>query len=110
MTRGHDHPSYGHGGGHVLKSNQSPEYLSVGRYTAADLCHHLQRHRGHPVPRVTFKKWRHHLGITPDQHLLYTEFDRDALTGLVNWLNRGGRIKPYVLQFTKLIGEIQNHG
>jgi hypothetical protein len=93
-----------------MKPNQSPGYLTQGKHTASDLRHLLQRIRGRPVPAVTLKKWRYHLGIEPDHDLLYTEFDRDALTGLVNWLNRGGRIKPYVQQFKQLIGEIQTHG
>jgi hypothetical protein len=108
-TRGHDHPSWGHHSGHENMKNPKPEYFTAGRYTAADLRHLLQRARGHPVPKVTFKKWRYHLGICPDDDLLYTEFDRDALTGLVQWLARGGRIKPYVLQFREAIKEYQNN-
>jgi hypothetical protein len=75
-----------------MHSNPCP----LGLYTSRDLARSLSRTRGRSVPLDTLKRWRHSVGIGPDESYLYTQADLDVLKALVTWLSRGGRIPQFV--------------
>lgn len=86
-----------------MNSNKDPTYFLASKWTIADITHFIYSKIRRRVPYSTLKRWRHHLEIYPDEDFLYTDCDRDSLLALAQWLNRGGRVKPFADRFKQFI-------
>ena len=83
--------------------NKDPTYFLISKWTIADITYFIHSKTCRQVPYSTLKRWRQHLGIYPDENLLYTDCDRDSLLSLAQWLKRGGRVKPFADRFEQFI-------
>ena len=86
-----------------MHSNKDPTYFLVSKWTIADITYFIHSKTCRQVPYSTLKRWRKHLEIYPDENLLYTDCDRDSLLSLAQWLQRGGRVKPFADRFKQFI-------
>jgi glutathione S-transferase len=86
-----------------MKPNPDPAYFLAAKWTIADITHFIHRQTKRRVSYSTLKRWRNHLGIYPDENLLYSDCDRDGLVALARWLDRGGKVKPFATRFKQFI-------
>jgi hypothetical protein len=92
---------------HQMNQNKDPTYFTDGKYLNADMQKKISTRLKKSIPYPTLKRWRKQLKIFADADGLYTESDLDGLIGLGQWLQRGGKVKPYADRFIKHIDTIE---